>query len=184
MSTTSKRKIWFVRHAQSEYNEQRLFTGWHDPELTDLGLSAASDLKDTLSSVKFDYIYSSPLKRASTTAISIVGDSSLIEYDDRLKERSYGDWSGLKKAEIKEQVGETEFVAARRGWDTKPPNGESLKDVSNRVESFINSLPSNGNILVVSHGNTIRAISVLLGINSKEDVSSYEIKTGTYLLVQ
>ena len=184
MVTNSKRKIWFVRHAQSEYNKQRLFTGWHDPELTALGLSAASDLKDTLSSVSFDYVYSSPLKRASTTAISIVGDSSLIEYDDRLKERSYGDWSGLKKEEIKEKVGETEFVAARRGWDTKPPNGESLKDVSNRVESFINSLPSNGNILVVSHGNTIRAISVLLGINSKEDVSSYEIKTGTYLLVQ
>ena len=184
MSTISKRKIWFVRHAQSEYNKQRLFTGWHDPALTDLGISVACDLKEKLSSVKFDHIFSSPLKRASITAISIVGDSSLITYDDRLKERSYGDWSGLKKEEIKDQVGEEEFLAARRGWDTKPPNGESLKDVSVRVESFIDTLPNTGNILVVSHGNTIRAISVLLGINSKEDVSSYEIKTGTYLLVQ
>jgi len=183
MIDKSQRKIWFVRHAQSEYNKHRLFTGWHDPELTDLGLSAAADLKDKLSLVDFDYIYSSPLKRASTTAIAIIGNSSLIKYDDRLKERSYGDWSGLSKAEIKEKVGEDEFFAARRGWATKPPNGESLKDVSIRVESFINSLPSNGNILVVSHGNTIRAISVLLGINSEEDVSSYEIKTGTYLLV-
>ena len=184
MSTNSKRKIWFVRHAQSEYNKQRLFTGWHDPELTELGISAASDLKEKLSSVKFDFIFSSPLKRASTTAIAIIGNATSIKYDDRLKERSYGDWSGLNKAEIKDKVGEDQFLAARRGWDTKPPNGESLKDVSMRVESFINSLPSSGNILVVSHGNTIRAISVLLGINSKEDVSSYEIKTGTYLLVQ
>ena len=183
MNSNSKRKIWFVRHAQSVYNKQRLFTGWHDPELTELGLSAASDLKEKLSSVKFDYIFSSPLKRASSTAIAIIGDATSIEYDDRLKERSYGDWSGLNKAEIKDKVGEDEFLAARRGWDTKPPNGESLKDVSIRVESFINSLPSSGNILVVSHGNTIRAISVLLGINSKEDVSAYEIKTGTYLLV-
>ena len=184
MSTNSKRKIWFVRHAQSEYNKQRLFTGWHDPELTEIGLSAASDLKEKLSSVNFDYIFSSPLKRASKTAKVIISDSSLIKYDDRLKERSYGDWSGLSKADIKEKVGEDEFIAARRGWATKPPNGESLKDVSIRVESFINSLPNCGNILVVSHGNTIRAISVLLGINSEEDVSSYEIKTGTYLLVE
>ena len=183
MSTVSKRKIWFVRHAQSEYNKQRLFTGWHDPELTELGLSAAADLKEKLSSIKFNCVYSSPLKRASSTATTIVGDSSLIEYDDRLKERSYGDWSGLHKSDIKDLVGEDQFFAARRGWDTKPPNGESLKDVSIRVESFLDSLPSTGNILVVSHGNTIRAISVLLGINSEEDVSSYEIKTGTYLLV-
>ena len=76
------------------------------------------------------------------------------------------------------------FFSARRGWDTSPPNGESLKDVSVRVISFIESLPKSGNILVVSHGNTIRAISVILGINSKEDVSSYEIRTGTYLLVE
>ena len=184
MSTTSRRKIWFVRHAQSEYNKQRLFTGWHDPELTELGLIAASDLKQKLSSIKFDYVYSSPLKRASSTAMSIIGDSTLIKYDDRLKERSYGDWAGLNKTEIKNQIGEDQFIAARRGWDTKPPNGESLKDVSIRVNSFISSLPSTGNILVVSHGNTIRAISVLLGINTKEGVSSYEIKTGTYLLVQ
>ena len=76
------------------------------------------------------------------------------------------------------------FFFARRGWSTSPPNGESLKDVSLRVLSFIDSLPSSGNILVVSHGNTIRAISVLLGINTEEEVSSYEIKTGTFLLYE
>ena len=75
-------------------------------------------------------------------------------------------------------------MSARRGWDTSPPNGESLKDVSLRVTSFINSLPLAGNILVVSHGNTIRAISVILGINTKEEVSSYEIRTGTFLLIE
>ena len=184
MNINSKRKIWFVRHAQSEYNKQHLFTGWHDPDLTTKGLDVAIKLKLELSNVKFDHIFCSPLKRAASTAMSIVEDSSIIEYDDRLKERSYGDWSGLNKAEIKAKVGEDEFLAARRGWDTKPPNGESLKDVSLRVGTFIDSLPTAGNILVVSHGNTIRAISVLLGINSKDEVSSYEIKTGTYLIVE
>ena len=167
MSTISKRKIWFVRHAQSEYNKQRLFTGWHDPALTDLGISAACELKEKLSSVKFDHIFSSPLKRASITAISIVGDSSLITYDDRLKERSYGDWSGLKKEEIKDQVGEQEFLAARRGWDTKPPNGESLKDVITRLKPFWDDFKGlrfnkDENHLIVAHSNSLRAIIKIL----------------------
>jgi 2,3-bisphosphoglycerate-dependent phosphoglycerate mutase len=184
MNNTQSRKIWFVRHAQSEYNEKQLFTGWHDPHLTEKGMAAAMNLQNELSSIEFNHVYSSPLLRAATTAICIVGDNISIEYDDRLKERSYGDWSGLNKSDVKKQIGEASFFSARRGWDTNPPNGESLKDVSVRVISFIESLPKSGNILVVSHGNTIRAISVILGINSKEDVSSYEIRTGTYLLVE
>tara|TARA_B100001059_G_scaffold105721_1_gene105323 strand:+ start:61 stop:615 length:555 start_codon:yes stop_codon:yes gene_type:complete len=184
MKSQNNRKIWFVRHAQSEYNKQHLFTGWHDPQLTEKGMAAALNLKSEFSDTTFDYVFSSPLQRASTTAICIVGDSTEIKYDDRLKERSYGDWSGLNKTNVKDEIGDEAFVSARRGWDTSPPSGESLKDVSLRVSSFIDSLPNTGNILVVSHGNTIRAISVLLGINTKEEVSSYEIRTGTFLLVE
>ena len=184
MNNQGKRKIWFVRHAQSEYNKKHLFTGWHDPDLTAKGVDAARELKNDLSSVDFDYVFSSPLKRAAETASLIVDGRYEIKYDDRLKERSYGDWSGLNKSEIKEQVGEKSFLSARRGWSTKPPNGESLEDVSSRVSSFLETLPLSGNLLVVSHGNTIRAISVLLGINKKEDISSYEIMTGSFLLVE
>ena len=184
MSNQEKRKIWFVRHAQSEYNKKHLFTGWHNPDLTEKGVGAARELKNDLSSVDFDHVFSSPLKRAADTASLIVEGRYEIKYDDRLKERSYGDWSGLNKTEIKEKVGEELFLSARRGWSTKPPNGESLEDVSSRVSSFLETLPLSGNILIVSHGNTIRAISVLLGINRKEDVSSYEIMTGSYLLVE
>ena len=104
--------------------------------------------------------------------------------DERLKERSYGDWSGQSKDLIRGEVGEEEFFLARRGWSTSPPNGESLQDVKNRVKSFLDDLPKNGNILVVSHGNTIRAISVALGKNTEESVSSYEIKVGTHLLFE
>ena len=184
MNNQGKRKIWFVRHAQSEYNKKHLFTGWHNPDLTEKGINVAKELKNDLSSVDFDYVFSSPLKRAAETASLIVDGHYEIKYDDRLKERSYGDWSGLNKSEIKDQIGEELFLSARRGWSTKPPNGESLEDVSNRVSSFLESLPTSGNILVVSHGNTIRAISVLLGINKKEDISSYEIMTGSFLLVE
>ena len=177
------RSLWFVRHAQSEYNKKKLFTGWHDPSLTDHGVTMAQELKKEVDSETFTHVYSSPLQRAYQTAKILVDEKRII-VDDRIKERSYGDWSGLNKPEVKEQVGEKLFLSARRGWSTKPPNGESLEDVSSRVSSFLETLPLSGNLLVVSHGNTIRAISVLLGINKKEDISSYEIMTGSFLLVE
>ena len=176
------RSIWFVRHAQSEYNKKKLFTGWHDPELTEHGIHIAHELKEELYGINFDNVYSSPLKRALSTA-SILVDEQEIIIDDRLKERSYGDWSAKSKEDIKKTIGENSYYAARRGWETSPPNGESLKDVSVRVEPFIEALPKTGNILVVSHGNTIRAISVLFGVNTESNVKSFEIKVGTVFKV-
>ncbi|MBS83075.1 MAG: 2,3-bisphosphoglycerate-dependent phosphoglycerate mutase [Gammaproteobacteria bacterium] len=178
----NNRNIWFVRHAQSVYNQQKLFTGWHDPKLTLKGIDAANDLAKSFTTTTFDKIYCSPLKRASETAKIIAQDKKII-FDERLKERSYGDWSGKSKDEIRNEVGEEEFFNARRGWERRPPNGESLKDVSLRLESFIAELPLSGNILIVSHGNTIRAASVLFGVNTELNVSSYEIKVGTHLQV-
>ena len=131
---------------------------------------------------KFDLVYSSPLNRAHETAKILIDNQNII-LDDRLKERCYGDWSAKNKEQIKLSEGEDSYYAARRGWVTSPPNGESLKDVSLRVKSFIDELPDSGNILIVSHGNTIRAISVLFGINTESNVNSFEIKVGTILKV-
>ena len=64
MKSQGTRKIWFVRHAQSEYNKKHLFTGWHDPQLTEKGMGVALNLKKELSDVAFDYVFSSPLQRA------------------------------------------------------------------------------------------------------------------------
>lgn len=176
------RTIWFVRHAQSEYNKKKLFTGWHDPNLTQHGIHIAHELKEELYGIKFDKVFSSPLKRAFSTAQILIDDQEIV-IDDRLKERSYGDWSAKSKEEVKSLVGEESYYSARRGWETSPPNGESLKDVSLRVKSFIDELPNTGNILVVSHGNTIRAISVLFGVNTQDNVKTFEIKVGTVLKV-
>lgn len=176
------RSIWFVRHAQSEYNKKKLFTGWHDPDLTQHGIHIAHELKEELYGIKFDKVFSSPLKRAFSTAKILIDDQEIV-IDDRLKERSYGDWSAKSKEEVKSEVGEEKYYSARRGWETSPPNGESLKDVSLRVKPFIDKLPDIGNILVVSHGNTIRAISVLFGVNTQENVKTFEIKVGTVLKV-
>ena len=176
------RTLWFVRHAQSEYNQKKLFTGWHDPPLTEHGITMAGELKKELDKVNFSHIYSSPLRRAHQTAKILVDEDRII-VDDRIKERSYGDWSEKNKDQVKDVEGEDGYRAARRGWHTSPPNGESLKDVSERVKPFLEELPNSGNILIVSHGNTIRAISVLYGINTTDSVSSYELKVGTYLKI-
>ena len=179
---TKGRSIWFVRHAQSEYNKKKLFTGWHDPNLTGEGINKAHELKNEFQNIDFDYIYSSPLKRATQTANIMIGKDFIV--DERLKERSYGDWSGKSKDLIKKEVGEETFFLARRGWNLSPPNGESLKNVHDRVDSFLMELPKNGQILVLSHGNTIRAISVYFGKNTTQNVSSYEIKVGTHLYIE
>ena len=176
------RTLWFVRHAQSEYNEKKLFTGWHDPPLTNHGVAMAEELKKEIDTVNFSHVFSSPLKRAFQTAKIIVPNDE-ITIDDRIKERSYGDWSAKNKDQVKDIEGEEGYVAARRGWHTSPPNGESLKDVSERVQPFLDALPGTGNILIVSHGNTIRALSVIFGINTTDSVSSYEIKVGAILKI-
>ena len=179
---SNDRSIWFVRHTQSKYNEKKLFTGWDNPGLTEKGIQQAYELKDKLKEIKFNKMFCSPLERAMQTMRIITQDNFIV--DDRLKERDYGHWAGKSKTEIRESVGEDLFFSARRGWDTPPPNGECLHDVMKRVKSFLEELPKKGQILVVSHGNTIRAISVYFGINTTKDVSAYEIKVGTHLLIE
>ena len=119
MNSFNKNYIYQDEHAKWYFdtlsnNKKQLFTGWHDPHLTEKGMAAAINLQSELSSIKFNHVYSSPLLRAATTAICIVGDDTSIEYDDRLKERSYGDWSGLNKTEVKQQIGEASFFSARK----------------------------------------------------------------------
>ena len=85
-------------------------------------------------------------------------------------------------------IGEDNFLKVRRGWNTPPENGESLEDTANRVKQWVEKLKKlhskNKNILIVSHGNTIRAISVILGINTKENIHEFELQTGEIFIVE
>ena len=111
----------------------------------------------------------------------------IIEIDQNLNERDYGSWSGKNKDQIKNEIGIEKFTEIRRGWNIGPDNGESLEDTSKRVNKFIEQIKSIRKrdnlekILVVCHGNTIRAATVVLGINDKESIAEYEIKTGNLL---
>ena len=125
-----------VRHGQSEWNEKNLFTGWRDPDLTNLGKLEAKKAGELIFSkrIKFDELFTSVLTRAITTGDLILDELSIDSIsttrDKALNERDYGDLSGLDKDDARKKWGEEQVHIWRRSYDKPPPGGESLKAVS------------------------------------------------------
>ena len=128
-----------VRHGQSDWNLKNLFTGWKDPELTELGVQEATAGGQALAEtgIKFDIAFTSELKRAQETCrivLEKVGQSGLETIRDlALNERDYGDLSGLNKDDARAKWGEEQVHIWRRSYDIPPPGGESLRDTGARV---------------------------------------------------
>lgn len=184
------RTLVLVRHGQSEWNAKNLFTGWKNPDLTPLGVQearqAGAELKklDLLFSVGF----TSALVRAQHTLSLIfeeLGQSNIPTIRDRaLNERHYGDLSGLNKDEAREKWGEEQVRLWRRSYDVSPPGGESLKDTVARVLPFycqriLPPVMRGERVLVVAHGNSLRALAMVLDQLTSETVSTLEISTGS-----
>jgi len=173
-----------IRHGESEWNAKSLWTGWTDVELTEKGRGQARDTGSLLKDIKFDICFISKLKRAKSTWDEIrmqihVEEIATIE-DKALNERDYGDLTGKNKWKIKEEYGEEQFQKWRRSWDIRPPNGESLKDVFDRVIPYykIKILPElrNGkNVIVVAHGNSLRALIKYLENIPDGEIAEVEI---------
>ena len=128
-----------VRHGQSQWNEKNIFTGWKNPDLTELGIKEAIKAGIALkkSGYKFDLMFTSVLLRAIRTGKLILEeldqkDLKVIE-NEALNERDYGDLSGLNKDEAKKRWGSDQVHTWRRSFDTPPPQGESLKNTAERV---------------------------------------------------
>ena len=108
------------------------------------------------------------------------------EKDQRLNERDYGDLVGLNKAETAEKFGKEQVHIWRRSYDTPPPNGESLKDVVDRVSPYFTKtiqpfILDKKNVLIAAHGNSLRAIMIKVGMYKPEEISSIELPTGSPL---
>jgi 2,3-bisphosphoglycerate-dependent phosphoglycerate mutase len=181
-----------MRHGQSEWNKQNLFTGFKDVDLTEEGRQEAHKAGEEMKEkgIEFDVVFTSTLKRAiETTEIALreAGQDHLIpkmiKHDD-LRERDYGDLVGLNKAETAEKYGDEQVHIWRRSYDVPPPGGESLQMVvENRVrpyyEANIKPLLEDGKtILIGAHGNTLRAMLIILGEHTPETINSAEIPTG------
>ena len=181
-----------VRHGQSLYNDANLVTGHVDTKLSKTGVNEANVVGDELKSksIRFDYVFTSPLSRCVETA-DIILEKTFSVCDvtnvNRLIERDCGDLSGIEKAEAMLKMGERKFRAMRRSFDIPYPAGESFDDVTNRMISWVQEdllpLRNKGQTLVVSHKQTLRALCFLLGIVNENDVHSYSISTGQIIYV-
>ncbi|OLP59062.1 2,3-bisphosphoglycerate-dependent phosphoglycerate mutase [Xaviernesmea oryzae] len=178
-----------VRHGQSDWNLKNLFTGWRDPDLTELGVEEAKTggkaLADT--GIKFDIAFTSALTRAQRTCqfvLDAVGQSDLETIRNQaLNERDYGDLSGLNKDDARAKWGEEQVHIWRRSYDIAPPGGESLRDTGARVWPYYltDILPrvlSGQKVLVAAHGNSLRALVMVLDRLTREEILKLNLATG------
>src|SRR3569832_1316074 len=185
----SERLLVLERHGQSEWNLKNLFTGWKDPDLTEQGVAEAKDAGRKLKAqgLSFDVAYTSVLQRAQHTLDLIlpeIAQTGLKTHKDlALNERDYGDISGLNKDDARKKWGEEQVHIWRRSYDVPPPGGESLKDTLARALSFYvqEILPGvlrGERTLVAAHGNSLRALIMVLEKLSPEAILKRELASG------
>jgi len=176
-----------VRHGESTANLANVFTGWLDVPLSPTGEAEARTVAEKLRSFHFDAAYSSTLVRAERTLDLIVTRPAWatvpVHHVEALKERMYGDLQGLNKTEVALKYGQAQVDTWRRSYDVPPPNGESLQQTQARAVKFYEAeiaprLRAGKNVLVVSHGNTLRGLRMHLEHLTPKQVEALEIVTG------
>lgn len=187
-----------MRHGQSQWNLENRFTGFHDIDLSDLGREEAAQAGQRIKAggIVFDHVFTSTLQRAYHTAqiaLENAGQGAIVpkmvKHED-LRERDYGDLTGLNKAETAEKYGDEQVHIWRRSYDVNPPGGESLQDVvEKRVRPYytknIKPLVDGGkNVLVAAHGNSLRALLIIIGAETPESINKAELGTGTPLVFE
>lgn len=183
------RLLVLVRHGQSDWNLKNLFTGWKDPDLTEQGvkeaIAAGRKLKDH--GLSFDVTFTSALTRAQHTLdlmLKEMGQTSLpVTKHLALNERDYGDLSGLNKDDARAKWGEEQVLVWRRSYDVPPPGGESLKDTLARtlpyfVQEILPCVLRGERTLVAAHGNSLRALIMVLEKLTPEQILKRELGTG------
>ncbi|TGE25120.1 2,3-bisphosphoglycerate-dependent phosphoglycerate mutase [Hymenobacter aquaticus] len=176
-----------VRHGQSVANLANVFTGWLDVVLTPQGEDEARAAGTKLRDFHFDQAYCSTLVRSKRTLELILAqlhqDTVPVHATDALRERMYGALQGLNKTETVLKYGQEQVNRWRRGYDDAPPEGETLHHTQERVVSYyeqeiVPQLRLGRHVLVVSHGNTLRALRMQLEGLSVAQVEALEIPTG------
>ncbi|MCS4227435.1 2,3-diphosphoglycerate-dependent phosphoglycerate mutase [Sphingobacterium sp. BIGb0165] len=186
-------KLFLVRHGQSQWNLENRFTGWQNIDITVLGQQEARQAGKALMNESIDLAFTSTLIRAQHTLeiiLNEIGKPNIpIIVDAALNERSYGNLEGLNKDETAEKYGVEQVHIWRRSFDVAPPGGESLKDTYNRVipyfENFIQpELDAGKNVLMVAHGNSLRALIMYLEHLTPAQILEREIATGDPITYQ
>lgn len=176
-----------VRHGQSVWNLENRFTGEVDVALTPLGEEEARKAGQLLKTYRIDEAYTSVLKRAIQSLDIILietNNTSLpVTKSSALNERNYGELQGLNKEETEKLYGAQQVLQWRRSYEIAPPGGESLKNTYDRVIPYYlkeiePKLKVEKNILIVAHGNSLRALMMFLEKISPEEIVNLNLATG------
>lgn len=214
------KKIVLIRHGESVWNKENLFTGWSDVLLSEKGVGEATKAGIFLKKegFEFDIAYTSLLVRAiKTLDLTLEGlGLSWIPVNKcwELNERHYGALQGLNKSETAEKYGEDQVKIWRRSYDMPPPpleksderypghdkrySGlsekelpltECLKDTVERVVPFwentvLKDVKADKSVVIVAHGNSLRALVKHLDNISDEDIIDINIPTGMPLVYE
>jgi len=187
------RLLVLVRHGESEWNLKNLFTGWKDVDLTPNGIAEAraAGRKLKAQGISFDIAFTSALIRAQRSLdlmLEEMGRTKIPVFRDQaLNERDYGDLSGLNKDDARAKWGAEQVLLWRRSYDVAPPGGESLKDTAARVlpyyiQEILPAALRGKRVLVSAHGNSLRALVMVLERLSPADIVKREIATGVPLI--
>lgn len=206
-------KLILIRHGQSLWNALNVFTGWVDIPLSEKGIQEALEAGKELENEKIDIVFVSTLCRALMTGMLVMAKNKkslpprIVQDEAHLcnseiskmttpvitssaiNERMYGELQGRNKDQVKKQYGEEQFKIWRRGYDTPPPKGESLKMTADRALPYFNKeityqLKEGKNVLVSAHGNSLRAIIMHLDHLSEEQVCELEVPTGRPIIYE
>jgi 2,3-bisphosphoglycerate-dependent phosphoglycerate mutase len=190
---SSANVLVLIRHGESEWNRLNRFTGSKDVGLTEEGLFEAHRAGAMLEAegLRFDAAFTSTLKRATHTLQIILDELEQEDIptvkDAALNERDYGELMGINKDEARRRWGAEQVHLWQRSYDIAPPGGESLKDTAQRVVPFFEKriaaeLGAGKNVIVVAHGNSLRALIMRLDRLLPEDVERVELRTGHPLI--
>jgi 2,3-bisphosphoglycerate-dependent phosphoglycerate mutase len=187
MTLTKTGTLILVRHGQSQWNLENRFTGWIDIPLSPVGEREAREAGEKLKGYKFDRAFTSALTRAQETLriiLETIDQTDIpVERDQALNERHYGDLQGLNKDETALKFGKAQVHLWRRSYTTRPPGGESLQDTRARVMPYYHAniepcVLKGETVLVAAHGNSLRALVMVLDNISEDDIPDLNIPTG------
>ena len=180
-----------ARHHESEWNKKGLWTGSRDVHLTPYGLQKSAEMGALIKDLPPDYAFASGQVRTDET-LEAMFKALGIEFIDgesspALNERDYGDYTGKNKWEVEKSIGEEAFEHMRRDWDYPIPHGETLKMVYERIVPFyiktiVPLLRSGHRVLVVSHGNALRALTMYIESVPPERAPDVEMLFGSVVL--
>ena len=182
-------KLILLRHGESIWNKENRFTGCTDVPLSEKGRDEARRAGELLRSFSIypDISFTSLLKRAIVTRFLVMEELDRLwtpAYKDwRLNERHYGALQGLNKLETSEKYG------AEQVHEKLLPHGESLEDTVHRVlpcwkERILPEAEKGKTILVAAHGNSLRALIMMLQNLSPKQIVDVEIPTGKPLILE